>query len=115
MELKEFKAGRKEFRMAKDEAQVKKVLDVIAQFNKAGHAPSTRQISNVYMAVQTVDQALENADQSIPTQVQDSILQGFLNPLQHAKKLEATYGPRNQKYWKLPDEVISRITKAMAK
>lgn len=111
MKLGEFKEGRKDFRAVRDEKYVKKILDVVAEFNKVGEAPSTRQISNVVNGVQTVVEAIKAVDQSLPTNVQDAILQGILNPLQTKKQLQAVFGERNTKCWKLNDEVIARLTK----
>jgi len=113
MKIGEFGEGRKDFRAVKDEKYVKKVMDVIGEFNKVGEAPSTRQISNVVNGVQTVADAIKAVDNSLPTNVQDAMLQGILNPLQTKKALQAVFGERNTKCWKLNDEVIARLTAAV--
>jgi hypothetical protein len=112
MKIDEFKAGRAQFRAAKDEKVVAKIVAIVAEFNKVGEMPSTRQISNVFHGTQTVAEAVKGTDTSMPTTGQDALLQGILNPLQAAKKLVACYGERNQKYWKLQDEVVARLAKA---
>ena len=109
MKLKEFKNARRKFRGTQDKNIVKKILSIIKEFNMKEEMPSTRQISNVYHGVQTVDNAILSTDtESLTTAVQDSILQGILNPLGAKNKLEFAYGSRNQKFWKLPDFVLNK-------
>ena len=109
MKLNEFKNARRKFRGTQDKNIVKRILTIIKNFNTLGEMPSTRQISNVYHKVQTVENAIESTDtESMTTAVQDSILQGILNPLATKRKLEFAYGSRNQKFWKLPDFVLSK-------
>ena len=116
MKLKEFKSGRKTFRATKDKVIVSKILDIIKKFNLKEEAPTTRQISNVYHEVQTIEEAIVSVDkESMPTNIQDSILQGVLNPLLASKKLQSCYGQGNSKCWKLPDEILVRFTKQTKK
>jgi len=112
MKLEEFKSGRKTFRATKDKIIVSKILDIIKQFNLKNEAPTTRQISNVYHKVQTIEESLIAVDkEQMPTNIQDSILQGILNPLLASRKLQSCFGQGNSKCWKLPDEILKRLDK----
>ena len=112
MKLKEFKDGRTTFRATKDKIIVSKILEIIKQFNLKNEAPTTRQISNVYHKVQNIQEAIDSVDKiTMPTNIQDSILQGILNPLLSSKKLQSCFGQGNSKCWKLPDEILARSKK----
>jgi len=76
---------------------VKKVLDIIREFNKVGVYPTTREVSNVYYGK-------SSEDTEFPTEVQDGLLQGILNPLERQGKLMSKYWKRNQKIWRIPEK-----------
>ena len=115
MKISEFQNSRKNFKSTADKIVTSRILKIIKCFNEKDELPSTRQISNVYhlckndeQMMKFVEAEIKDTDISLPTNVQDSILQGTLNPLASTKKLEFCYGSRNQKFWKLPDFVLNR-------
>jgi len=112
MKLQDVKTCRKTFKAESDTALVSKVMEVVTTFNiKYDEAPTTRQVSNVYHGTQTYEDAIKAVDKSVPTAIQDSILQGVLNPQLGQKRLLAAFGQGNEKVWYLPPEVIARHLK----
>ena len=100
MKLTDFKTARKNFRGTSDKNLTSKVFKIIKDFEVLGNAPSTRQINNVLLKVQTVTDAIKKTDKAtLGTASQDSLLQSVLNPLKVLNKLNAVYGEGNQKFW----------------
>ena len=114
MKFEELKTARKKFRGTQDKNFVDRIYKIIQSFNAQKIAPTTRQISNVYYKVQSIDEAILNTDMSQPTNVQDSILQSVLNPLVSRKKLLPFYEQRNQKCFVIP-EIYSKWTNELVK
>jgi len=79
----------------------KKVIAIVAELNAKGIFPTTREVSNVYSG-----KALD--DESLPTNFQDAILQGVLNPLRRQHKLHAKYWKMNQLIWKVPKSPVEK-------
>jgi hypothetical protein len=83
-------------KLASDPLVARKVMEIVAAANKNGLFPTTREIANVYNGRAADDAAL-------PTSFQDALLQGVLNPMRKAGKLQAKYWERNQLIWKVPE------------
>lgn len=85
--------AREQRKFVTDAKAVQKVIAIIVEFNKRGEFPTTREISNVYSGMSA-------DDSTMPTAVQDAILQGILNPLRKQNKLSAKYWHMNQLIWR---------------
>lgn len=109
MKITEVKSARTTFKGVHDSKFTDSIYKIVLEFNLKDEAPTTRQISNVYNKVQTIQEAITSTDKdTLPTNVQDSILQSVLNPLLAQKKLKAVFGEGNQKCWLVQDEILNK-------